>query len=132
MNFYQDLKRNLESVFKSGSVALMLGAVVGCTDSSREVHGVFRDLSISAASQYGSRRLILEDENSKAKLWANDFRRADGRFDKIELINVPKGHRLESYTSLDSLELAYGSIMYPLKAKKIRTTFDDEIPDVGR
>ena len=54
----------------------------------------------------GRRIFICEANDPEKYIFANDYD-VDGRFDEIR-IRVPKGHPLEKFSTLETLEDAYG------------------------
>lgn len=92
--------------------ALMLFAsvsIIGCQDRDKNFHkeGHFRDFYLSVSFSGGERTVFLSSDSlGKEYFIAKDYNE-DSRFDRIDLFNLPKGHPLEAYVSLDSLEMAY-------------------------
>jgi len=69
--------------------------------------GTFENFYVSAFDRGDSRYIRLSDSKKiTGSLVAEDFEN-DGRFDRIWLFDVPKGHPLEQYVSLDKLESIY-------------------------
>ena len=65
----------------------------------------FEDLSYGTMGT----KLNIHEIEGKGTLFLVAYDRApeDGRFDKIELIGVPKGHKIEKYANLDSINSVY-------------------------
>lgn len=82
----------------------------GCTNTDNfEFRKKFREYDAIAGNVGGERKITLlvnEDNVTEGFLYATD-KDQDGRFDTIKLRNLPKGHPLEAYARLDSLERAY-------------------------
>lgn len=109
-----NLKDKVTSALKVGAVSLV-GILpilsTGCTYYSKE--GSFRGYRVNTSIDGSQRRILIQDPKPENPIFyigisATD-EDVDGRFDRIYL-NIPKGHPLEKYASLDSLEAAYQSV----------------------
>lgn len=73
--------------------------------------GTFESFNVYASDRGDRRYIRLSDsKESRGSLVAEDFGN-DGRFDRINLFGVPKGHPLEKYACLAKLEEAYCKVI---------------------
>ena len=128
---YQPLFNRLKSnPLVLGLAGLLTTSVVGCGPRVPEQHnqGRFRDFEVTIdIDLWGPRNIKLEDKTANYRqtfLTASDRSEGslpDGRFDEISLKYVPKGHILERYANLDSLELAYQTVMDKVNVDEVES-----------
>jgi len=120
MDYKSIFNRSRSNSLILGLAGLLTASIVGCGPSVPEQHkqGRFRGFEVTVdIGWFGPRNIKLEDKTANYRatfLIARDRSRGslpDGRFDEISLKYVPKGHILERYANLDSLELAYQTVM---------------------
>ncbi|HLC73777.1 MAG TPA: hypothetical protein VJH20_04040 [Candidatus Nanoarchaeia archaeon] len=128
---YQPLFNRLKSnSLVLGLAGLLSTSMAGCEPNVPELHqqGRFRDFEVTVDIDWlGPRNIKLEDNTQsyrKTYLTASDRSEGslpDGRFDEISLKYVPKGHILERYANLDSLELAYQTVMDKVNVDEVES-----------
>ena len=122
MDYKSIFNRSRSNSLILGLAGLLTASIVGCGPSVPEQHkqGRFRGFEVTVdIGWFGPRNIKLEDKTANYRatfLIARDRSRGslpDGRFDEISLKYVPKGHILERYANLDSLDISlsnsYGS-----------------------
>jgi len=92
----------------------LLGGLAGCGEkreympqTETQINGYIVRASVGDIAP-GMHIVIQENKDTlyKPLVFARD-NDVDGRFDEIGLQNVPKGHPLEAYANLDSLEVMW-------------------------
>ena len=94
----------------------LVGGLSGCTnrDFSQDFtkHTDYKGYDAIIYISAGKRKLILSERNDPrlGHYLSGEDRNNDERFDSVHLNDLPKGHPLEQYASLDSLEKVYNEI----------------------
>jgi len=91
-----------------------LATLCGCVDTSNFVikDGKVDNYEARIGIDGAGRHIVIYGDKrfSEGRLSAVDSDN-DGRFDNISLIDLPKGHPLEDYTSVTKLEEAYDNFI---------------------
>jgi hypothetical protein len=106
-------KSKLGNLLLVGTAALNLAGCGGGTDVMPLKEADINGYHVGAV--INSRRIInISDPslgpNAHFRVYGLD-RDIDGRFDEIGLLNIPKGHPLENYANLDSLESMWSRVV---------------------
>lgn len=95
------------------TTGLLVTCSLGCKDDSgyfsknRIISGYNVQIGVSPAG----RNICIEDPDvANGYILGKDLDN-DGRIDQLFLRGLPKGHHLENYANLDSLEATYNSIL---------------------
>ena len=84
----------------------------GCRDDSQDfekigtIEGKYR---ATIGINGNGRRVSIGDKDSGRFMYAEDFEN-DGRLDKLQLIDIPKGSPIEKYASLEAMERVYQEV----------------------
>ncbi len=88
-------------------------ALPGCAIHSNDFikEGEYNGFYVKAIKEGDRKKLLVfpSKEESKSFIYSEDIE-GDGRFDKLELENVPKGHKLERFIDINELEKAYDHV----------------------
>ena len=91
--------------------ALILGSLGGCSKNEAFYkEGNFRGYKAIIGCDGEGRKINIYDNEGRLFGLDEGGNEGDGRFDRINLSTVPKGHPLEKYANPDSLEVAYNQI----------------------
>ena len=101
----------MKGLFKALGFVILLGCTNPITHFVKE--GEFRGHPVKIGVKNEGRRITIypSDFNSESKLTALD-KDNDGRFDEVYLRNLEKGHILEQYAPLDSLNIIYDKVLF--------------------
>lgn len=90
---------------------ILLGCATSITHFTKE--GEFKGYPVRVGVKNEGRRITIYSNSfdSKSKLTALDTDN-DGRFDEVYLRNLEKGHPLEQYEPLDSLNKIYDEVLF--------------------
>jgi hypothetical protein len=92
----------------------MIAALAGCSKNPEHFTKKFDYKGYNAWIEHknNGRKITLIEKTKdfyKPAVWAQDNEN-DGRWDRLELVDVPKGHPLEEYASFEKLEQAYQAV----------------------
>ena len=102
-------------------LAIPILALLSCSTNNHFCKiGKYNDYTAKIETNSSGRHMIIKEPNNAKNnfvyLYARDGigrnkkNKFDGRFDEINFWSLPKGHALEKYANLDSIEYIYNHI----------------------